>query len=178
MTTEKKSAALSLADSRILIAGAASLVGSHTADALLAAGAKEVILLDNFAFGTPEAIAHLQDNPRVKVVRGDLMRLPDLLAATEGVDGVLHLAAYMTLGFSQTPWQAVDVNVRGAQNKPSPSSRELNRTGYGIGYDPATGDAGGSGGMPEIVLGSTGGQADLLGSDSWKALILGPVTGK
>ena len=32
--------------------------------------------------------------------------------------------------------------------------------------------------MPEIVLGSTGGQADLLGSDSWKALILGPVTGK
>jgi phospholipid/cholesterol/gamma-HCH transport system substrate-binding protein len=70
------------------------------------------------------------------------------------------------------------VNVRGAQNKPSPSSRDLNRTGYGIGYDPATGDAGGSGGMPEIVLGSTGGQADLLGSDSWKALILGPVTSK
>lgn len=69
-------------------------------------------------------------------------------------------------------------NVRGAQNKPSPSSRELNRTGYGIGYDPATGDAGGTDGMPEIVLGSTGGQADLLGSDSWKALILGPVTSK
>jgi phospholipid/cholesterol/gamma-HCH transport system substrate-binding protein len=71
------------------------------------------------------------------------------------------------------------VNVRGSQNAPSPSSREdLNRTGYGIAYDPATGDAGGSGGMPEIVLGSTGGQADYLGSDSWKALILGPVSGK
>jgi phospholipid/cholesterol/gamma-HCH transport system substrate-binding protein len=71
------------------------------------------------------------------------------------------------------------VNVRGAQNKPSPSSRQdLNRTGYGVGYDPATGSAGGSGGMPELVLGSTGGQVDLLGSDSWKALILGPVTGK
>ncbi len=26
------------------------------------------------------------------------------------------LAAYMTLGFAQTPWQAVDVNIRGAQN--------------------------------------------------------------
>jgi phospholipid/cholesterol/gamma-HCH transport system substrate-binding protein len=71
------------------------------------------------------------------------------------------------------------VNVRGAQNKPGPSSREdLNRTGYGVGYDPATGAAGGSGGMPEMILGSTGGQADLLGSDSWKALILGPVTSK
>ena len=29
---------------------------------------------------------------------------------------MIHLAAYMTLGFSQTPWQAVDVNIRGAQN--------------------------------------------------------------
>ncbi|WP_405062157.1 MCE family protein [Kribbella sp. NBC_01505] len=70
-------------------------------------------------------------------------------------------------------------NVRGAQNAPSPSSRpDRNRTGYGIGYDPATGEAGGSGGMPEMILGSTGGQQELLGSDSWKALILGPVTGK
>ncbi|HEY4542415.1 MAG TPA: NAD-dependent epimerase/dehydratase family protein [Noviherbaspirillum sp.] len=115
-TTTKKDAALPLKGARILIAGAASLVGSHTADRLLEAGVAEVLLLDNFAFGTVEAIAHLQDNPRVKIVRGDLTRLPDLLTATEGVDGVLHLAAYMTLGFAQTPWQAVDVNVRGAQN--------------------------------------------------------------
>ncbi|GAA1136855.1 MlaD family protein [Kribbella jejuensis] len=70
------------------------------------------------------------------------------------------------------------INVRGSQNKPAPSSRYLNRTGYGVGYDPATGQAGGSGGMPSIVLGSTGGQQELLGSDSWKALILGPVTGQ
>lgn len=70
-------------------------------------------------------------------------------------------------------------NVRGSQNKPSPSSREgLNRPGYGVGYDPATGEAGGTGGMPEMVLGSTGGQAEYLGSDSWKGLILGPVTAK
>ncbi|MDX6239077.1 MAG: phospholipid/cholesterol/gamma-HCH transport system substrate-binding protein [Kribbellaceae bacterium] len=69
------------------------------------------------------------------------------------------------------------VDVRGSQNKPTPSSRSLNRTGsYGVGYDPATGVAGGSGGMPELVLGSTGGQYALLGKDSWKALMLGPVT--
>jgi UDP-glucose 4-epimerase len=116
MTQSRKGAALDLKDARILVAGAASLVGSHTADKLLAAGAKEVVLLDNFAFGTPEAIAHLKGEPRVRVVKGDLMRLPDLLAATEGMDGVLHLAAYMTLGFAQTPWEAVDVNLRGAQN--------------------------------------------------------------
>jgi phospholipid/cholesterol/gamma-HCH transport system substrate-binding protein len=70
------------------------------------------------------------------------------------------------------------IDVRGAQNKPSPSSRNLNRTGYGVAYDPATGAAGGTGGMPDLILGSTGGQADLLGADSWKALILGPVSGQ
>jgi UDP-glucose 4-epimerase len=116
MTNTRQGAALPLNGARILVAGAASLVGSHTADKLLAAGAGEVVLLDNFAFGTPEAIAHLKGEPRVRIVKGDLMRLPDLLAATEGVDGVLHLAAYMTLGFAQTPWEAIDVNLRGAQN--------------------------------------------------------------
>jgi len=35
MTTIKKGQALNIRDSRILIAGAASLVGSHTADLLL-----------------------------------------------------------------------------------------------------------------------------------------------
>ena len=116
MATIKQGKALNIRESRILIAGAASLVGSHTADLLLEQGVREVILLDNFSFGSMDAIAHLQDNPRVRIVRADLMRLPDLLTATEGVDGVVHLAAYMTLGFSQTPWHAVDVNIRGAQN--------------------------------------------------------------
>lgn len=107
---------LKLNESRILIAGAASLVGSHTADALLAAGAKEVILLDNFAFGSMDSISHLDGDERVSVIRADLMCLPDILKATTNVDGVIHLAAYMTLGFSQTPWQAIDVNLRGIQN--------------------------------------------------------------
>ena len=110
------SAALPIQGARILIVGAASLVGSHTADHLLAAGVGEVILLDNFAFGTHEAIAHLDNHPRVRVVRADITRLNELLLATEGVDGVLLLAAYMTLGFAQSPWQAIDVNIRGAQN--------------------------------------------------------------
>lgn len=116
MTTVKQGVAVKLQGARILIAGAASLVGSHTADKLLAAGVKEVVLLDNFAFGTPEAIAHLKDDPRVRIVKGDLMRLHELIAATAGMDGVLHLAAYMTLGFAQSPWEAIDVNIRGAQN--------------------------------------------------------------
>ncbi|MHB2266078.1 NAD-dependent epimerase/dehydratase family protein [Aliihoeflea sp. PC F10.4] len=105
-----------LSKSRILITGAASLVGSHTASLLLEEGVGEVVLFDNLAFGSLDAVAHLVDDPRVTVVKGDLMHLPGVIKATEQVDAVIHLAAYMSLGFSQTPWQAIDVNLRGVQN--------------------------------------------------------------
>lgn len=107
---------IKISGAKIAVIGAASLVGSATAEALLAAGAGKVVLLDNFAFGSMDAIAHLTDDPRVSVVRADVMRLHELVAATDGMDGVLHLAAYMTLGFAETPWNAIDVNIRGAQN--------------------------------------------------------------
>jgi len=48
-----------------LITGGASLIGSHLADALLAAGAAEVRLLDNFTLGSNEMIAHLLGDSRV-----------------------------------------------------------------------------------------------------------------
>ena len=112
----KQGLSVQIKDARIAIIGAASLVGSHTADLCLAGGVRELILLDNFAFGTPQAIAHLQADPRVRMVRADITRLPELLAATEGVDGALLLAAYMSMGFAETPWQAIDVNIRGVQN--------------------------------------------------------------
>ena len=66
MTSVKQGKALNIKESRILIAGAASLVGSHTADLLLKDGAREVLLLDNFSFGSIDAIAHLQNDPRIK----------------------------------------------------------------------------------------------------------------
>ena len=52
-----------------LITGGASLIGSHLTDALLGAGAREVRLLENFSLGTPDTIAHLADEPRVRLIR-------------------------------------------------------------------------------------------------------------
>ena len=46
-------------DGRFLIVGGASLVGSATAELLLAEGAAEVVILDNFFQGSAEAIKHL-----------------------------------------------------------------------------------------------------------------------
>lgn len=112
----QENAALPVEGATILIVGAASLVGSYTAEVLLNAGAQKVVLLDNFAFGSMDAINHLTDDPRISVVKADITRLHELLAATENVDGVLHLAAYMSLGFAENPWNAIDVNIRGLQN--------------------------------------------------------------
>ncbi len=110
------SAALPIAGNRFAIIGGASLVGSATASELLEAGAAEVLLFDNLSLGSEQAVAHLKDHPRLRLVRGDVMRLPDLLRAMEGVQGALLLAAYMTLNMDRDPWGGLDVNIRGVQN--------------------------------------------------------------
>jgi UDP-glucose 4-epimerase len=78
-------AAVPIAGNRFLLVGGASLVGSATAAELLDHGAAEVALFDNFAFGSEEAVAHLRDHPRLRLVRGDVMRLPDLCAPRRGL---------------------------------------------------------------------------------------------
>ena len=99
-----------------VITGGASLIGSHLADALLAAGAGEVRLLDNFALGTPDTIAHLEGEPRAKRIRGDILRLNEVIDACRGADGVFALAGFLTLPMSQNPPLGVDVNTTGVVN--------------------------------------------------------------
>ena len=99
-----------------LITGGASLIGSHLADALLAAGASEVRLLDNFALGTPDTIAHLLGDERVKLIRGDILRLPDLLEASQGADGIFALAGFLTIPMYANPSLGVQVNTVGLLN--------------------------------------------------------------
>ena len=79
--------AVPIAGNRFCIVGGASLVGSATAGELLDHGAAEVVLFDNFAFGSEAAIAHLTDHPRLKLVRGDVMRMADLLRRDRGHGG-------------------------------------------------------------------------------------------
>lgn len=112
----KTGAGLAIAGGRFLIVGGASLVGSTTADLLLAEGAAQVTLLDNFAFGSQASVAHLEADPRARILRADVMRLPQLLAASEGMDGVVHLAAAMSISMDADPWTGLDVNIRGLQN--------------------------------------------------------------
>ncbi len=99
-----------------VITGGASLIGSHLTDALLAGGAAEVRLVENFALGSPDTIAHLSGNPKVKLVRGDVTRLNELLDVFKGADGVFALAGFLTLPMSQNPALGVQVNGTGMVN--------------------------------------------------------------
>ena len=101
---------------RFLIVGGASLVGSASAELFLADGAAEVVVLDNLSQGSLSALKHIEGHPRLKIVPADVLRLPQLIAAMRNVDGVLHLAALMSLGMDRDPWTGLDVNIRGTQN--------------------------------------------------------------
>lgn len=99
-----------------LITGGASLIGSHIADALLAAGAGEIRLLDNFSLGNPETIAHLEGEARVKRIRGDILRLNELIDASLGVDGIFALAGFLTIPMASQIVLGVAVNTTGMVN--------------------------------------------------------------
>lgn len=99
-----------------VITGGASLIGSHVADCLLAEGAREVVLFDNFSLGAPQAIAHLEGEKRVRLVRGDILRIGELFDALAGADGVFAIAGFLTLPLTQNPPLGLAVNVDGMVN--------------------------------------------------------------
>lgn len=104
---------ISIKGARILVAGGGSLVGSHLAQALLDRDVGEVVIYDPIAFDAQDALGALKEDPRIKMVRGDLMKLHQTIRHMDGIDGAVNLAAYMTLGLSQNPVDAVDLNVKG-----------------------------------------------------------------
>lgn len=111
-----KSHSLPVKGNRFLIVGGASLVGSASAEVLLGEGAAQVTVLDSFFQGSADNIKHLEGDARLKLVQGDVMRLPQLIEAARGMDGVLHLAALMSITMDRDPWTGLDVNIRGTQN--------------------------------------------------------------
>jgi UDP-glucose 4-epimerase len=107
---------MDIAGGRFVITGGASLIGSHVAEALLAHNAHEVVLLDNFALGTPETVSGLVKDSRVKLVRGDILRISDLYDAFANTDGVFAIAGFLTLPLTQNPPLGLAVNVDGQVN--------------------------------------------------------------
>lgn len=107
---------MKIADGKFVVTGGASLIGSHVAEQLLAQDAREVILFDNYALGSPETVQSLLGDPRIKLVRGDILRINELYDAFEGCDGVFAIAGFLTLPLSQNPCLGLAVNVEGQVN--------------------------------------------------------------
>jgi UDP-glucose 4-epimerase len=107
---------MDIAGGKFVITGGASLIGSHVADRLLAEGARDVVLLDNFSLGTPETVRHLDGDARVRLVKGDILRVNELYDHFSGADGVFAIAGFLTLPLSQNPPLGLAVNVEGQVN--------------------------------------------------------------
>ncbi len=103
-------------DQRTLITGGAGLVGSHIADQLVRAGAREVVVLDNFVRGRRENLAWALAEGPVRIVEGDI-RDRDLLGeAMRGVDVVFHQAAIRITQCAEEPRLALEVLADGTFN--------------------------------------------------------------
>jgi UDP-glucose 4-epimerase len=103
---------------KFLVIGGAGFIGSHVVDQLLAEGAGEVVIYDNFFRGRMDNIEKALLDPRCTVFShgGDIL-YPDILSkAMEGMDGVFHLAALWILQCHEYPRTAFEVNVQGTFN--------------------------------------------------------------
>ncbi|GFV64418.1 epimerase domain-containing protein [Trichonephila clavipes] len=99
----------------VMVTGGAGYIGSVLVSLLLGEGL-EVTVFDLFRFGVSPLLS-LAQNPRLKLVKGDIRDIDSLSAAMREVDAVVHLAA--VVGYpacDQDPALATSVNVEGTRN--------------------------------------------------------------
>lgn len=101
---------------RFLITGGAGLMGSHITERLLAKGASEIILLDNFVRGSMHNIESSLKDQRVRLVKGDIRDLDLLRELAAGMDGIFHMAALRITACADNPREAMEVMLVGTHN--------------------------------------------------------------
>lgn len=107
---------MNMHDECALITGGAGAVGSNIADQLVQAGAREVIVLDNFVRGRRENLAWALANGPVRLVEGDIRDRELIAELTRGVDVVFHQAALRITQCAEEPRLALEVMVDGTYN--------------------------------------------------------------
>ena len=102
-----------LKDSSVLITGGAGFIGSNLTESLLHSG-NNVVCLDNFSTGKKKNIEAFLNNPKFKLIEGDIRNYDDCLKAVKNIDIVFHHAALGSVPRSIIdPVTSTDVNIGG-----------------------------------------------------------------
>lgn len=102
-----------LKDSRVLVTGGAGFIGSNLVESFLQSG-NRVVCLDNFSTGKRKNVENFLDNPKFKLIEGDIRNYDDCLKAVENIDYVFHQAALGSVPRSiKDPVTSTDVNIGG-----------------------------------------------------------------
>jgi UDP-glucose 4-epimerase len=102
-----------IAGERFLVTGGAGTIGSTIVDQLAAAGASEIVVLDNFGRGRPENLASAVRTGKVRVVDGDIRNGDLVRSLMAGIDVVFHQAAIRITQCAAEPRLALEVLVNG-----------------------------------------------------------------
>lgn len=102
--------------SRFLVTGGAGFIGSNLCEAILGMG-YEVRCLDNLSTGHLHNMDGFIDDVKFEFIEGDITDLDICLKCTEGIDYVLHQAAWGSVPRSiEMPLFYEEVNIRGTLN--------------------------------------------------------------
>lgn len=100
-----------------LVTGGAGFIGSHLVESLLTAGCS-VKVFDDFSTGFESNLTELPKSllEKLEIIRGDIRDAQGLGAAMQGVAGVFHLAALVSVPLSiKKPDLSFEINSRGTQ---------------------------------------------------------------
>jgi UDP-glucose 4-epimerase len=100
---------------RVLITGGAGFVGSHLAEALLAAGHR-VQIIDDLSTGTIDNVVHLKSNPTFSYVIDTVFNESLTAELVDAADVVFHLAAAVGVKLIvERPVHTIETNVHGTE---------------------------------------------------------------
>ncbi len=100
---------------RALITGGAGFIGSHLAEALLAAG-HQVDVIDDLSTGSIENISHLKERPGFRYTIDTITNEPKLAEHVDWCDVVFHLAAAVGVRLIvEEPVRTIETNVHGTE---------------------------------------------------------------
>ena len=103
-------------NTKFLVTGGAGFIGSNLTEAILNLGYK-VRVLDNFSTGKRENIEGFLNNENFELIEGDIRDIETCRKACEGIDYVLHQAAWGSVPRSiKMPVLYEEINVKGHLN--------------------------------------------------------------